>query len=232
MLFKPLLGTDLSGKVGGIVASHNAGGAYFRAATIPTNPNTPQQQAVRNAVATLTGQWNDRLTIAQRAVWDTYADNVTLTNRIGEQHNVSGMAMFVRSNVARIAAGEALVPDGPGIFNLGFHTPPTLSNASVATQTVDLNFSTPVLPDPWANEVGGFMFAYISRPQNPTINFFRGPYRVTFVVVGDPAPPASPATAGVPFPITVGQRLFGRAVTCLADGRYSTSSFFSVLTVA
>ena len=232
MLFKPLLGTDLSGKVGGIVASHNAGGAYFRAATIPTNPNTPQQQVVRNAVALLTGMWNDTLTTAQRAEWDTYADNVTLTNRIGEQHNVSGMAMFVRSNVARIQNARAIVLDGPGIFNLSFYSPPTLGSASEATQDVDISFTNAGLSDPWANEVGGFMFVYLSRPQNPSINFFRGPYRIVAGIVGDPVPPATPVTVGVPFPIVAGQHLFGRAVACRADGRYATSTFFFTLTVA
>ena len=232
MLFKPILGTDLSGKVGGIVASHNAGGAYFRAATIPTNPNTPQQQAVRNAVAQLSNQWNNALTVAQRAEWDVYADNVSLTNRIGEQMKVSGMAMFVRSNVARIQTNTPTVLDGPPVFNLGDYTPPTLTNASEATQTVDLNFFVGAVTDAWANEVGGFMFVYVSRPQNPSINFFRGPYRVTFKITGDPVAPISPQTVGVPFPITAGQRLFGRAVTCRADGRYATSSFFFVLTGA
>ncbi|KKM78615.1 hypothetical protein LCGC14_1358180 [marine sediment metagenome] len=232
MLFKPTIGTALSGKIRGIVASHNAGGAYFRVLTIPTNPNTPQQQAVRNAVAGLTNQWNNVLTIAQRAEWELYADNVKITNRIGEQVNISGLAMFVRSNVARVQTGNPIVLDGPGIFNLGSYTPPTLTNASEATQTVDLNFETTTLADLWANEVGGFMFGYISRPQNPSINFFRGPYRVAFSIAGDPVAPASPATAGVPFPIVAGQRLFGRAVTCRADGRYSTSSFFFVLTGA
>jgi hypothetical protein len=142
------------------------------------------------------------------------------------------MAMFVRSNVARIQTGADIVLDGPGIFNLGSHTPPTLSNASEATQTVDLNFGAGLPLDPWTNEVGGFMFGYVSRPQNPTINYFRGPYRVAFQIIGDPVPPGSPDTAGVPFPIIAGQRLFGRAVTCRADGRMSTSSFFFTTTVA
>lgn len=232
MLFKPLLGTDLSGKVGGIVASHNAGGAYFRAATIPTNPNTPQQQVVRNAVASLTNQWNNTLTVAQRAEWDLYADNVTLTNRIGEQHNVSGMSMFVRSNVTRIQNAKPVVSDGPGVFNLSQYTPPSLSNASEATQTVDVNFGTPPVSDPWANEVGGFLFVFLSRPQNPSINFFRGPYRLVAGIVGDPVAPTTPVNVPVPFPIIAGQNLFGRAVATLADGRYATSTFFFTLTVA
>lgn len=95
MLFKPIIGTDLSGKVGGIVASHNAGGAYFRAATIPTNPNTTFQQAVRNAVSQLSSMWQTTLTQAQRNEWEVYAANVKITNRIGEKINVSGLNHYV-----------------------------------------------------------------------------------------------------------------------------------------
>ena len=232
MLFKPTIGTDLSGKLGGIVASHNAGGAYFRAATIPTNPNTTFQQAVRNAVSQLTSLWTDTLTQTQRDEWQLYADNVPLTNRIGEQHNVSGLAMYVRSNVSRLQFGHTRIDDGPPVFDLGAYSAPSLSGWSEATQNGDLNFSVGTLSDPWANEVGGFMLAFISRPQNPGIQFFRGPYRAVGSVTGDPVPPASPSTFASPFPITEGQRLFGRAVTLRGDGRYSTSSFFTTLVVA
>jgi len=229
MLFKPLLGTDLSGKVGGLVASHNAGGAYFRAATIPTNPNTTFQQAVRNAFAQLSSLWVDTLTQTQRDEWELYAANVPLTNRIGEQHNVSGLNMYVRSNTPRLQTGIARVDDGPPVFDLGGYSAPTLSGWSEATQTGDINFSVSAFSDPWANEVGGFMLGFISRPQNPGVKFFRGPYRVQVTVTGDPVPPVSPSTFGSPFPITAGQRLFGRAVTMRADGRLSADSFFTTL---
>jgi hypothetical protein len=232
MLFKPVLGTDLSGKLGGIVASHGPGGAYFRAASIPTNPNTPQQQAVRNAVSSLTSTWVTGLTQAQRDAWDVYGDNVKITNRIGEQVNISGLAHYVRSNVARIQAGQARVDDGPTTFDLGGHALVTISGFSEVTQLGSFSFNTSGITDPWANEAGGFMFVYLSRPQNPGINFFRGPYRFSVNIVGDPAPPVSPLFIPVPFAFVEGQRLFGRAVASTADGRYSTSSFMTTLAVA
>jgi hypothetical protein len=231
-LYKPTIAGELSGRIGAHVFSHNAGGQYIRVLTVPTNPNTVFQQVVRNAVAQLTNQWNNLLTPAQRAEWELYADNVQVTNRLGEKINISGLAMFVRSNVARRQFNEAAVLDGPGVFNLSSYLPPTLSNASEATQTVDVNFSGSFVDSPWANEAGGFLFVYVSRPQNPSINFFRGPYRGVLRVVGDPVPPASPIAVGVPFPIIAGQTLFGRAVATRADGRYATSSFFQVTTIA
>lgn len=219
MLFKPLLGTDLSGKVGGIVASHNAGGAYFRAATIPTNPNTPFQQAVRGFMSLLTGAWNDALTPSQRAQWDTYGANVLITNRIGEQINISGLSHYVRSNVPRLLGALSRVDDGPIVFNLGLSSNPNFSNATQATQTIDVNFLVSGLTDPWANVVGGAMLVFTSRPQNPSVNFFKGPYRFASAILGDPVPPTSPVSVNAQFPFIVGQRVFLRTIVTQADGR-------------
>ncbi|KKM62823.1 hypothetical protein LCGC14_1517750 [marine sediment metagenome] len=232
MLFTPTIGTELSGRLGGIVASHNAGGAYFRAATIPTNPNTPQQQVVRNAVSSLTNAWVETLTVGQRLAWEVYADNVKVTNRIGAQINISGLAMYVRSNVVRVQAGIGSVNDGPTVFDLGSHRAPTLSNFSAATQLGDVGFFTSGLTDLWANEVGGFMFVFLSRPQNQTINFFKGPYRQSGGITGDPVPPVPPIAFIVPFPFAEGNKIFARFVSLRADGRTSTPSFAETIAVA
>lgn len=231
-LGKPILMTDLSGKIGGLVFSHNAGGVYIRAAVIPTNPNTPQQVVVRNAVALLTSVWSGELTQAQRDSWDLYAANVTLTNRIGEQKNVSGLAMYIRSNVGQIQMSQARNDDGPPVFNLGAFTAPSMFNATVAAQTVDIGFRNTLLSDAWANETGGTLGIFLSRPQNVGINFFIGPYRFAGFVAGDPIPPTSPVTITVPFAIALGQRLFGRFVAQRADGRLAAETRATVLTVA
>ncbi len=232
MLFKPTIGTDLSGKLGGIVASHNAGGAYFRVATIPTNPNSPQQAVVRAAVTQLSNMWVSSLTPAQRAAWNVYASNVKVTNRIGEQVNISGLAMFVRCNVVRVQAGAAPVSEGPTVFNLSFHSITGLNTWSEATQQGNLTFGNTPLTDGWANEVGGFLFVFISRPQNPSINYFKGPYRQSGGEVGDPVPPESPGVFTAPFPFVEGQKIFGRTVSVTADGRASPPTFMETTAVA
>ncbi len=225
MLFKGTIGTQMSGSLGGITFSHNAGGTYMRARVTPTNPNSPQQIAVRNAVAFLSNFWNNGLTPGQRAIWNTYAENVTVTNRIGDQVFISGLAQYVRSNVSRIQADLARADDGPGIFNIGSFSAVRIQNFSEATQLGEIAFFTTPLADAWANEVGGFMWIFISRPQNPSINYFRGPYRLVAVVVGDPTPPVSPILINAPFPFIAGAKIFGRVITARADGRLATPSF-------
>ena len=225
MLFKSQLLTQASGSVGGLVFSHNAGGMYIRARVTPTNPNSPQQIVVRNAVSFLANFWNNGLTQLQRRIWDTYAENTKVTNRIGDQVFISGMAQYVRSNTGRIQANLARADDGPGVFNIGQNTRPSIDSFSEATQLGSLNFDNGALTDEWANEVGGFLFVFISRPQNTSINYFRGPYRLVAVVVGDPVPPVSPILINAPFPFIAGARIFGRTITCRADGRLATPTF-------
>lgn len=232
MLFVPTIAGKLSGKIGAIVASHNRGGPYFRLATVPTNPNTPFQQAVRTAVAALTSAWQDSLTQAQRDAWQVYADNVTVVNRIGESVNISGIAHFVRSNVARLQNDLVSILVAPIIFNLGQFAKGDANAAAQAGQTVDIIFGATFPIDPWINEAGSFMLAYVSPPQNSGIKFYKGPYRLAGNVQGDPAPPSSPLVVTAPFAINEGQRVFVRTVVVYADGRATTPIFTNALVAA
>lgn len=219
MLFRPTIGTDLSGSLGGIVASHNRGGPYFRNRAIPTNPATPEQVVLRTAMTVLVAAWNDDLTPAQRTNWETYAANVPLTNRIGESRNVTGQNMYVRGNIVAIQTGIPRQDVAPTIFNLGSFTEPVVVDANDGTQDVGISFTN---TDDWANEDDSAMIVNIGRPQNPSINFFKGPYRFAARIDGDAiTPPTSPQRIPVPFPITIGQKVFVQARVCRADGRLS-----------
>jgi hypothetical protein len=217
MIFKSALGTDFSGSLGGLTASRNRGGMYLRARVVPINPNTPQQAVVRAFVATLTSGWNDTLTPAQRDSWDSYAEAVQLPNSLGDPRNVSGIAMYIRSNVPRLQAALPRVDTAPFAQNLGTFTAPTFDNALAATDVFDVTFDN---SDPWANEDDSAMLILASRPKNATVNFFKGPYRFAGLIAGDAiTPPTSPATLTNPFNFEVGQRIFVQARVSRADGR-------------
>jgi hypothetical protein len=75
------------------------------------------------------------------------------------------------------------------------------------------------------------MFGYISRPQNITKNFFRGPYRYAGKIEGDSVtPPTSPATLVSDFPYAAGQRAFLRVRVSRADGRLSNVQYAGPVT--
>lgn len=219
MLIKSGIMTSGSGSLGGITASHNSGGLYLRARTIPTDPNSIYQQAVRGHMSSLTSIWGNTLTAVQRTAWETYAANVPVVNPLGDQIHISGLNHFVRSNVPRLQASLARVSDAPTTFNLGDFTTPIGFSFDSASTELDVVFEN---TDDWANEDDAAMLVRNSRQQGPTINFFKGPYRYTSKIEGDSVtPPTSPAALTSPFACAAGNVSFAIAVVSRADGRLS-----------
>jgi len=226
--FKSGLVTQASGSVGGLTFSHNQGGLYMRARSIPVNPNTAQQQAVRNFMSQLVAAWNDSLSAGQRATWDLYAFNTPVTSKLGEPINLSGLNMYVRSNVPRLQAGAARVDTGPSVFNLGSFTEPSFS-LDTANDEGDVSFTD---TDDWANEDDAFALVYFSRPFGPAINYFKGPYRFADTIDGNSTTaPTSPAAITLPFPVEAAQQVGMKFSVSRADGRLS-SPFRSRTTAA
>lgn len=209
-----------SGSIGGTVFSRNRGGAYARNRVTPINPGSSFQAVVRSLMSQLANHWAETLTPAQRSAWDSYADAVPLPNPLGDPRNVGGVGMFVRGNLIRGQVGYPdlpLVEDGPVILALSAYTPPVITTITAVTQKLNLTFDN---TDAWANEDEAGMVIYISRPQNPGVNFFKGPYRYADVILGDSTtPPTSPVAIDLPFTAQAGQRVFMQCNVVRADGR-------------
>jgi hypothetical protein len=210
---------SISGSIGGITYSRNRGGPYMRNRSVPVNPNSIYQQAVRGFLSSLTVAWSQTLTLAQRQAWDAYAEAVPLSGPLGDPRNVGGLGMFIRCNVPRLQAGLSQVNDGPVIHTLAALTNPSLEAAGSAADTLDVGFTN---TDAWANDDDGALLVYGAEGKMKTINFFKGPYRYAGKVPGNSTtPPTSPATLTNPFPLAAGQRAFIRCVAIEGDGRVS-----------
>lgn len=221
MLFKPTIAAEMSGAMGGLVASHNRGGQYLRVRVVPTDPASANQVVVRNAVGTLANRWTTTLTDAQRAAWAAYAVDVPLPNRLGDPRLISPLAHFIRSNTPRLQAGAGVVDDGPAELNTGeFNAINAGLSVDAAAGTLDLFYDN---TDAWANGTGGWLIVYLSQPKSPTVNFYKGPYRYIAKVAGVTAtPPTSPASGiPIPWPVSVGQRLYWQLRATTSDGRLS-----------
>jgi len=216
---------DARGSVGGWVFSRNRGGSYVRNRVVPLNPASPLQQAVRFAVASLTTRWVETLTALQRAAWELYAANVHLPNSMGAPRNVGGIGMYVRSNVPRLVEFSStltVVDDAPTVFDVGTFTAPVCTGINTATQEATFTFNN---LDAWAGELGAAMCFFGSRPQNGSVNFFKGPYRTMGSVLGAAVPPTSPVTIALPFPYVTEHKGFFRINVTRSDGRLATSFF-------
>ncbi|KKL82473.1 hypothetical protein LCGC14_1984380, partial [marine sediment metagenome] len=170
MLFKSQIFTQVSGSVGGLTFARNRAGMYTRARTVPVDPQTAQQIAVRANMATLVVRWGTTLTDAQRAVWETYAANTPVLDKFGDSVNITGQQMFLRSNLSRLQSPLLVVDDGPIVFNLGTFSPVAIVTTTPIIVTVTFDNT-----DAWANEDDGTVRLAI-RPQNPGKNYFTGPY--------------------------------------------------------
>jgi hypothetical protein len=136
MKFKPIIGTDLSGHIGGVVASHNAYGPYFRQRVRPVNRRTQAQQDQRGAMATTARQWR-ALDPGVQAAWD--AATVTKTSRKGDRVILSGNAAYQFCNTLRNRAGLSPVTSPPSSDTAPAISPPTAVLTS--STTIDLTFS-------------------------------------------------------------------------------------------
>lgn len=223
MKFKSQVYTQTSGSIGGITYSHNKGGLYTRARRIPVNPNTSYQATVRNLLSQLQTYWQ-ALTNTQRNAWSVWAQNMSFTNLLGDSESYTPNNCYQLCNVQRLQAGLSRIDNAPVIFELAQLTPPVATITAAGT-TVSMAFAN---TDAWANEVGGGLLIWASRPQQPTINYFKGPYRFAGKVAGAASPPTTPATITLPFPSgPTGSRQFFKAVAVRADGRPSPIFLFS-----
>lgn len=229
MKIKSPIISQASGSVAGLTGSHNQGGLYFRARSVPTNPASAAQVAVRDAATVLVTAWGSVLTESQREAWRTYAANVPLTDTLGEQRTVSAIAHFVRSNVSRDQAGLPAVFDAPTTFDLGSFTTVDVSATAADPYTVDVTFDD---TDEWVGEDDSAMLVYLSRQQSPGIQFFAGPYRLAAsnIAGSTSSPPTSPATIAAQFAGTASNAIFGYVRVSRSDGRLSgVQRFRSVL---
>lgn len=223
MKFLPLIGTSLSGSVGGLTASRNRGGAYFKEKPLPVNPNTAQQVEVRNSMRNALYTYRNDLTDAQLAAWAVYAENTPVTDKIGQTTLNSALNMFVRANVPRKQIGLQAVKDAPTIYDLGSFKEVQVQAATIATLGMIVNVPG---NSTWNEQDDSALSLYVSRPYNATKTSFNGSYQFAGILEGESAtPPSQKNFQNVPFSGTwvTGNRVFWKVNISWGDGRYSNA---------
>ena len=221
-------GQQRSGKQGGIVWSHNAGGPYVRNRAIPTNPNTARQVQVRNSVRAIAIAWQTILTQAQRDAWETYAANVSWTNRLGQTITLTGLNHYIRSNTPRLVSKIPRVDAAPVIFDIAAADLELSATASEATQDLTIDGDA---AGPWIGEADAWQFYYMGLPQNSSRKYFSGPYRLLTAVPGA-GPPPFPIVIAASFPFAADQRIWLRSRVARGDGRLSQFAETNFLGIA
>jgi len=217
---------QLSGSINGWVYSHNRSGAYVRNRSLVTNPNTAFQVEARGNFRDAVDAWTNNLDNDMRAQWETYAANTPVLNRLGDPINLSGQQMFIRSYQAIAMVGGDAPTGAPSIFDLGTFSPPVISASALAGE-LSVAFTN---SDEWATAVDGFLSIKQSRPQNPTVNFFKGPWRFVGSIAGALIAPTSPEVLDALYlPLIAGQKLFFEVRAINADFRVTSTSIVSTI---
>ena len=210
---------NASGSIAGSTYSHNRFGQYVRNRTKPVNPKSAGQVAIRTALAQLTSRWSNELTTPQRTAWETYAANVVMKNKLGQDILLTGFNHYLRANVERLRSLYTVHNDGPTVFELPEADPQFAITASEATQTITCAYDATL---DWNNEANGHLWIYQGLPTNRQRTFFGGPWRLVGCQTGSVEdPPASPYLAAALFPIAAPQRLWCYARISRGDGRLS-----------
>lgn len=231
MKFKSAMVTQASGSVGGMTGAHNAFGMYFRGRGIPVNPRTTRQTVVRNALAVLASRWTSVLTSTQRAIWEAYAGNVSVTTTLGDQAFVSGLSWYIGTNTLRTQLGLPIADSGPTIYTRATLTTPGVTSLTGSTGVAIVTFTN---TDIWASTATGALGMWGGMPVSQGVNFYSGPYRLVGKIPGNATPPTSPQNMPAwPYPLAAGQKAFFyfRALNIVTDPRYSSQLSGSITVV-
>lgn len=183
-LIKSTFLAQISGSLNGATFSHNAGGAYIRNRSLPSNPETDRQDQVRTAMASLSKAWGSVLTEEQRQLWRNFGSNTHVQNRIGDQITLSGIAAYNRVNLFRMSTLNLAPVDEPPDPTGSPDPAPTFVNALSGGNTVGQPLNVDIAFN--AASTGYSVAVYYSGPLSPGIRYYRGPYvgRTTQAVTG------------------------------------------------
>lgn len=115
--------TGLSGSVGGSTFQKSGFGNSLRNKPNPIRKQTPGQGSVRYYVSQLHAAWRG-MTDAQRTAWDRYINFSNQSIRRDRGILMSGHALFIKYNLAKLMIGDAIIED---LIYISMPTFPTMA---------------------------------------------------------------------------------------------------------
>jgi len=202
-----LLNYPSSGSYQNLTFSRNRFGQYIRGRSIPVNPNSSFQVAVRTRMSVNSSAWR-LLTAAQRTAWADFGAMISRTDALGQAYTLNGFMAYCSINNNRVAAGDAVITD-PLIYT----EPAALVTMPLTVTSAAFSVAYTVTPLP----AGARLFVY-AGPQRTSGRSFEGDMRLITVTAAAAASPANVLAAytgrfGAP---VTGNKVFVAGVTYLA----------------
>lgn len=138
-----ILDVPQSGSVAGTTSSRNRYGQYRRTRAQPINPGTVTQENARAFLGTVSAAWK-QLTNSQRNGWEECAREYPIVDSLGQTTILTGAAMFVRSNTARLRLSLPIISDSVAAtpWSSPFFTT-TMTNSATPTFVVTASILPP-----------------------------------------------------------------------------------------
>jgi len=216
--------------MGGCTFSRNRTGSYIRRKVVPTNPASSFQTEKRGRFASLVILWTTVLTPTQRASWDSWANATEQSGWGGKVYKMTGQNAYIAMNTMRLERDYGPINEPPPHYSSCQLTPPVITKADVSDQEISFNIN---VADEWAILDNAGLCCYVGRPQNPSVNYFKGPYRFAFAFSGSGGNPlTNPRISSTPFHFALGQRVFCQFRAQAEDGRISVATRSTIIAVA
>lgn len=134
-VINPLLSTEARGRFGGNVYNSWRGINYVKGHTSPSQPQTVKQLAIRSLFQAASIAWQG-LSDANRATWETYADQHLLPDWTGTPKRLTGMNWYVHLWISMTRLGETPVDTAPEV-----PAPDPLTGFNLALSTGDITMT-------------------------------------------------------------------------------------------
>jgi hypothetical protein len=173
-----------SGSVNWRTASRNRNGQYIRNRSIPVQPRSTAQRAIRGFLALCSQVWKS-VTANDQAAWKTWADGHKRTDSLGQSQAMTGSQAFCSINSFRLLLGLTIV-----------QTPPADPDFSAFVEGVVTSTDGDVLVSTYTRPATGQIAFYVAEPRGAGVKFFgQGLYITTTAGSASTAIDLAPAIA-------------------------------------
>lgn len=205
-----------SGSVGGLTASHNRYGYYYRARVIPIKRTTEWTLGARGRLIDASQAWG-LLSSAEQLAWDLYAESAPITDALGSKQVLTGHAAYVQINSRILLAGGTKINVPPAVA-----APPALT---VMTTTYDIGLGTSTIVytvTPLA--AGNCLYVQGAVLLNPGQRYFQNRLKLIDVTA---AAQASPYDYQAKMELRFGPLVVGQRVVLMAAVLSNTTGLLS-----
>jgi hypothetical protein len=220
--------TQGTGSIGGMTMSKNKQGYYLRARTVPSNPKTEKQHAIRATFSQLSAYWAS-LALSNQNSWNLYAKNVKVILNNGETKILSGFNWFLATNQLRLQAGLEIQDQASDLFTLA--QPPAVADVFYSDMA-NLQLKFNLLDAPADPDTGDVVLVQVGRPKTLGTLYFSGPWQNVATV--DSALAGSYVDLNFAeisiYEATSNNNQWIRLVRIMPDGRYSTPVVYGPFT--